>query len=145
LALVNVRYRGEAVNCVGAELVTENVTLVEGWESRTTVNESAVPASVGAATVLDTVTPADWAIATRECELSSVKRAVKRMANFLAEAGHELPVLAILDNQPSGSSNTQRGMEVRILSVGADCRPDRDVRWGGRRYGLPPLARTTPR
>jgi hypothetical protein len=102
---------------VGAELVTENVTLVEGWASKTTVNESSVPASVGAATTFDTVTPADWAIATRECELSSVKRAVKRMANFLAEACHEVPVLAILDNQPSGSSNTQRGMEVRILSV----------------------------
>ena len=40
---------------------------------------------------------------------------------------------------PSGSSNTLRGMEVRILSVGTDYRPDRDVRWGGRRYGLPPL------
>jgi hypothetical protein len=64
-ALVNVRYSGLTVNCVGAELVTENVTLVEGWASRTTVNESTVPASVGAATVLDTVTPADWAAAAK--------------------------------------------------------------------------------
>jgi fructose-specific component phosphotransferase system IIB-like protein len=74
------------------------VTLVAGWASRTTVKVSAVPASVGAAKVFDTVTPADWAIATRGCELSSIERAVKRMANFLAEACHEVPALAIADN-----------------------------------------------
>ena len=72
-ALVNVRYSGLTVNCVGAELVTENVTLVAGWASRTTVKESAVPTSVGAATVFDTVTPADWAAAARGHALSSVK------------------------------------------------------------------------
>ena len=102
LALVNVRYSGLTVNCVGAELVTENVTLVAGWASRTTVKVSAVPASVGAATVFDTVTPADWAIATRGCALSSIERAVKRMASFLAEACHEVPALAISDNWPFG-------------------------------------------
>ena len=102
LALVNVRYSELTVNCVGAEFVTERVTLAVGWVSRTTVKESAVPASVGDATVFDTVTPADWAIATRECELISVARTMKRMANLLAEARHEVPVLAISDNQTLG-------------------------------------------
>ena len=119
MALVNVRYSELTVNCVGAEFVTERVTLAVGWVSRTTVKESAVPVSVGDTTVFDTVTPADWAIATRECELISVARTMKRMANFLAETCHEVPVLAISNNQSFGKQNPLRGIEIRILNVGA--------------------------
>ena len=97
---VNVRYSGLTVNCVGAELVTERVTLVEGWASRTTVKESAVPASVGAAVALETVMPADWATAAMGQAMSSVESTARRMAARLAEACHGTLVFAISDYLP---------------------------------------------
>ena len=94
---VNVRYSGLTVNCVGAELVTDNVTLVEGWASRTTVNVSAVPASVGAAVVLETVMPADWATAAMGQAMSSVESIARKVAARLVGACHDTLVFAILD------------------------------------------------
>ena len=100
LVSVNVRYSGLTVNCVGAELVTERVTLVEVWVSRTTVKVSVVPASVGAAVVLETVMPADWATAAMGQVMSSVESTARRMAARLEGACHDTLGFAILDYLP---------------------------------------------
>ena len=97
MASENVRYSGLTVNCVGAELVTERVTLVEGWVSRTTVKESAVPASVGAAVVSETVMPADWATAAMGQAMSIAESIARRVAARLVGACHDTLVFSILD------------------------------------------------
>jgi hypothetical protein len=82
---------------VGAELVTERVTLVEGWASRTTVKESAVPVSVGATVVLETVMPADWATAAMGQAMSSVESIARRVVARLVVVCHDALDFAISD------------------------------------------------
>ena len=76
-------------------MVTDNVTLVVGWVSRTTVNVSAVPDSVGAAVVLETVMPADWATAAMGQAMSSVESIARRVVARLVEVCRSTLVCAI--------------------------------------------------
>ena len=61
LLAVNVRYRGDEVTWVVAELVTERVTGVVGCVARATVKVPVVPASAAVTAAGEMISPADWA------------------------------------------------------------------------------------
>ena len=92
-------------------LATSMTTLLVGWSSRTTVNESVPPASVTDADVFDTVPPA---------EAPPLPARLPDEASFQTNTSTEPFVVRLAVPSPGSKSTVERNCGPRGLSFGAN-------------------------